>query len=464
MKKEYQENRYTFFDVETPNSSNNSICSIGIIHLEVNEIVFSKEYLVNPEARFDNVNMGIHGITPRMVEQAPVFPQVWEEIKDYFTNAVVVAHNAAFDLNVLTKTLLTYDIAVPEFCYICTLEKARKHIPKEKYGSYKLNILTEAFQINLRNHHNAMCDTIACKEIFGILTERYGIVDNDIRTYTIRTENLGTTKKSIVQKAINTIYGIVYGIGCDQKIKVAEYQAIYDWMEENKEFKGNIEFKECYDLLQEVLADEYITYTEYNSLMECFQVYKSSSLFSDSTLSMQVLKGIVKGIEADREVNTEEAQELFKWMNENVGLKGNYPFDKIFNTLEHVLENNIIDQEEEKILLEIFYQFTNPEEVSCLEIDLNGKVCCLTGSFSNGTKSDVEKLISCMGGSCVDRLNKTVDYLIVGGQGSDSWKYGNYGSKVNKAVQMQEKGMAIQIVSEKTLYQQNMDKGIMNLL
>jgi len=83
---------------------------------------------------------------------------------------------------------------------------------------------------------------------------------------------------------------------------------------------------------------------------------------------------------------------------------------------------------------------------------LNGKVCCLTGSFSNGTKSDVEELIVCRGGSCIDGLNKTVDYLIVGGQGSDSWKYGNYGSKVSKAVQMQEKGSAIQIVGEKTLY------------
>jgi len=265
-------------------------------------------------------------------------------------------------------------------------------------------------------------------------------------------ENAGTIKKSIVQNAINTIYGIIYGIGCDQKIKVAEYQAIYEWMEESKEFRSNTEFQECYILLQEVLADEYISFAEYSSLMECFQVYKSSSLFSDSTLSMQILKGIVRGIEADREVNTEEVQELYKWMEANAGLKGNYPFDKIFTTLENVLENNIIDQEEEKLLLEMFCQFTNPETVSCSEIDLNGKVCCLTGNFSNGTKADVEEYIACKGGSCISSLNRTADYLIVGGQGSDDWKYGNYGSKVSKAVQMQEKGSVIRIVDEKTLY------------
>lgn len=234
MKKEYQANRFTFFDVETPNSSNNSICSIGIIHQEEDEIVFSKEYLVNPETRFDDINMGIHGITPMMVVHAPAFPLIWNEIKVYFTNAVIVAHNATFDLNVLSKTLFTYDIAVPEFNYICTLQKARRHIPKERYGSHRLNVLCDAYQIGLNNHHNAMCDTIACKEIFEIFKEQFGVDDRDIGTYFIKTNNLSSTKKSIVQKEINTIYGIIYGMGCDKKIKVAEYKAINEWMEENK--------------------------------------------------------------------------------------------------------------------------------------------------------------------------------------------------------------------------------------
>lgn len=453
MKKVYQANRFTYFDVETPNSSNNSICSIGLIHQENDEIVFSKEYLVNPETRFDNVNIEIHGITPRMVENAPIFAQIWDEIEEYFTNAIVVAHNATFDLNVLSKTLYKYDIAIPEFNYICTLDKARRHISKDKYGSHKLNVLCEAFQINLDNHHNVMCDAIACKDLFELFKEQYGFDDRDVKTYAIKMYNLGSTKKSLVQKAINTIFGIIYGIGCDKKIDNEEYQAIYEWMEENKEFRDNLEFKECYDLLDEVLADEYITYEEYKALMEYFQVYRSSNIYSDSTLSMQILKGIIRGIEADRKVNTKEAQELYKWMKENAKLKGNYPFDKIFNTLEHVLENNEIDQDEEKLLLDIFKQFTNPEEVSCTEIDFNGKVCCLTGTFSYGSKSDVEKLIVTRGGSCINGLNKTVDYLIVGGQGSDSWKYGNYGSKVNKAIQMQEKGSKIQIISEKALIQ-----------
>ncbi|MHB8128911.1 MAG: BRCT domain-containing protein [Mobilitalea sp.] len=82
---------------------------------------------------------------------------------------------------------------------------------------------------------------------------------------------------------------------------------------------------------------------------------------------------------------------------------------------ENVLENGMVDANEEKLLLEIFTQFTHPEKVSCAEIELGGKVCCLTGSFNNGAKSDVEAAIMKKGGTCVAGLNKNVDYLIVGG-------------------------------------------------
>lgn len=140
-------------------------------------------------------------------------------------------------------------------------------------------------------------------------------------------------------------------------------------------------------------------------------------------------------------------------MEANTALKGNYPFDKIFNTLENVLENGIIDSDEEIQLLEIFSKFTNPEKEACSKVDLNGKVCCLTGSFNNGAKSDVEAFISCKGGICVAGLNKTVDYLIVGRQGSEAWKFGNYGGKISKAVQMQEKGSNIMILGEDILFQ-----------
>jgi len=446
-------NNYTVVDVETPNAMNNSICSIAVLHVKDNQVAYSKEYLVKPEASFDNYNMNINHINAQMVENAPIFPAVWEEIKHFITNGIVIAHNALFDLNVIGKTLNRYDIAVPDIHYICTLEKSRRHIPKERFGSHKLDALCDAFQIDLENHHNAMCDTNACKKLFDILSKEFEIEDSDIKTFRFQLERCANSaKKSVLQKAMNDLYGVIFGISCDKVIKKEENIAILNWMEENKEFKTDEEFGTCYNLLAAVLEDGIISKEEYYQLMGCISVHLSSNLYSDVTLSMQVLMGIIKGIAIDKKINIKEAKELYKWMEIHAALKGNYPFDKIFTTLEAALDNGVIDEIEEKNLLTVFKHFLNPEQIQENDIVLNGRVCCLTGTFTNGTKADVEKLINSKGGTCISGLNKSVDYLIVGGQGSSDWKYGNYGGKINKAVQMQEKGSAIQIVSEAALY------------
>ena len=41
-----------------------------------------------------------------------------------------------------------------------------------------------------------------------------------------------------------------------------------------------------------------------------------------------------------------------------------------------------------------------------------------------------------------------LDVLILGETGSAAWKYGNYGSKYEKACQLNEKGKSILIVKE----------------
>ena len=75
---------YTVFDVETANSQRDSICSIGIIRCENNQVVYEKEILINPEVEFNYYNTRIHGIKEVDVIDAPIFPEVWNEIGKYF--------------------------------------------------------------------------------------------------------------------------------------------------------------------------------------------------------------------------------------------------------------------------------------------------------------------------------------------------------------------------------------------
>mgnify|MGYP000140214245 FL=1 len=48
-------------------------------------------------------------------------------------------------------------------------------------------------------------------------------------------------------------------------------------------------------------------------------------------------------------------------------------------------------------------------------------------------------------------VTKKLNYLIVGGLGSDQWKHGNFGAKVEKAIQYRSDGIPIKIVHEESL-------------
>ena len=60
--------RIVAFDVETPNSHNDRISSIGITVVENGIIADNLYYLVNPETYFDMFNVQLTGITPEMAK------------------------------------------------------------------------------------------------------------------------------------------------------------------------------------------------------------------------------------------------------------------------------------------------------------------------------------------------------------------------------------------------------------
>ena len=154
--------RYIVFDTETPNSRNDSICSIGITVVENGAIVEERYDLVDPEARFDVFNVELHGISPDMVRFEKNFPVLWEEIEPIMNSGILVAHNASFDLGVLGKLFRRYGISRSGDDYACTVQLGRKCLPNAP--NHKLNTLCELLNISL-DHHNAASDSHACAEL-----------------------------------------------------------------------------------------------------------------------------------------------------------------------------------------------------------------------------------------------------------------------------------------------------------
>lgn len=207
------EQSITFVDVETPNYQNNSISSIGVINVDGDGVVTTKYFLVDPEAHFDRFNIELTGITPEMVADQPNFKEVWSEIEPYFTNSLVVAHNAVFDLSVISACLQRYDLPIFPIFYTCTYRISRAlKIPS---NSYKLNDLSSYYHVTLDNHHNALADSKACMEIFYYLLKEPNLetLDQYVKCFEPTKGNKDN------KKYLEVLIGLLTGIGFDNYFK-----------------------------------------------------------------------------------------------------------------------------------------------------------------------------------------------------------------------------------------------------
>jgi len=154
---------FAAIDFETANEGRDSACSLGLVIVEKNKVVDKKYWLIRPKnLRFNPINISIHGITKKDVENQPEFNELWPQIKEIIDNKVVIAHNASFDMSVLRHVLSTYNIEFPSLKYACTVQIAKKAWPQ--LLSHRLNIVSEYLGVSL-NHHNALEDAYACSEV-----------------------------------------------------------------------------------------------------------------------------------------------------------------------------------------------------------------------------------------------------------------------------------------------------------
>lgn len=172
--------RYIVFDTETPNRRNDCICSMGITVVENGTITEERYDLVDPEAHFDLFNVNLHGISPEMVRFEKNFLLLWEEWEPLFNSGVLVAHNAPFDLGVLSKLFRRYGIKRTEDRYLCTVRLGRLCIPQAP--NHKLNTLCSMLDIPL-DHHHAASDSHACAELLCHYLHQQFPVDRYIRQW-----------------------------------------------------------------------------------------------------------------------------------------------------------------------------------------------------------------------------------------------------------------------------------------
>ena len=445
---------YTVIDIENPNHYNDSICSIGIVDVKNGEENLRKEFLVNPEADFDRKNIEKNGITELMVRNKPKIIEVWDSsLKEYFENNIIVGHNVRYDLSVIAKHLERNSIKMPEIDYVDTMVLANKYLPN--VGGNSLGFLCKHFNIDIKKQHNALNDAVGCYYILKKIMEKNNLEESDIGKYNYEFGHLEDHRlyDNRVSLEINNFYGMVKGIIADKLMNEKEIREIKLWIDKINEYSNQEPFCYIVPRLINILEDETVTEEEQRTIMNMLQKFIVGNIHSNITISLQILIGIIKGICCDNELNEREINSLKLWLDDNKMLAGNYPYDKILHCVKRVLDDGKITEDEKLELYNVFKEFLDPsirEEIG-EEMVFIDNVFCLTGDFCYGKKEDVGKMIENAGGVIVQNVSKKTNYLIVGGSGSKDWAYGNYGTKVKKAIEYQERGIDIKILYEEEI-------------
>ena len=450
----------TYFDVEWANPINKAICQVGLIceDYQTEEAIIPEQNLyINPEASFDQMCINVHGITRERVAGEKTFPEIWDGIKSCFTNSVVIGHNvAAADLNALVRALSRYNLDIPELFYIDTLEIAKDTIPYGYINGYSLSSLCRYFSIEIEITHDAFDDACACKDVLKNLIHASGIdLEQYVRKYDAPPEIPFNPYFSdpLVRKAITDYYGIVKGIMADNVITEEERCYLTKWKQENDDIIKAPQLEKLVNYIDDALSDNLLTEAEKNGINAILAEYYSTIKAAPETTATQILDGILRGIAADDIVSEAECRQLQEWLYNNAFLKGHFPYDKVFSTVEKVLEDGVVTKEESDYLIKEIAAILNPVEQLKSSVDsIEGKTVCLSGNFKYGPKSAVAEYVRNKGGIIEEAVKKNLDILVVGDSECMAYANGTYGTKVKKAIEYNNKGCHIKIIKEADLF------------
>jgi len=162
---------YAIVDIETTGgyADHHRITEIAIYHHDGLQITDLYHTLLNPGRKIPQFITGLTGITSRMVEEAPAFETVAEEIMGWLKDRIFVAHNAHFDFSFLKKEFEGVGVNW-QTKKLCTVRLSRKIIPGLE--SYSLGRLAESLGIKIPDRHRAGGDAQATARIFSLLLQR----------------------------------------------------------------------------------------------------------------------------------------------------------------------------------------------------------------------------------------------------------------------------------------------------
>jgi DNA polymerase III epsilon subunit family exonuclease len=149
---------YAVVDVETTGLSartGDRICEVAVVLGRDGKIIDQYQSLVNPLRPISYGASAVNGISNGMVLNAPTFRNVAPALVEALDGAVLVAHNASFDLSFISAELRLAGFEPPTNPVIDTLALARRCYT---FTSNKLGNVARSLGIQTQGLHRALAD------------------------------------------------------------------------------------------------------------------------------------------------------------------------------------------------------------------------------------------------------------------------------------------------------------------
>jgi hypothetical protein len=181
---------------------------------------------------------------------------------------------------------------------------------------------------------------------------------------------------------IRALHGFLQGIASDGEITFQEAKALKRWLKDRQDILHGWPFRDIFQLVSEVLADNHISPEEHARLLVvCLQ-------FSERPAEKIVIDPTI--------------------MPNLTFLQTDAPELK---TLDYVCKKEVC------VLFE-------------------GKTFCFTGKMQSGSRAEMHRRVEERGGVPKDNVVQDLDFLVVGGNSNPAWIYSTYGRKIERVMEI----------------------------
>jgi DNA polymerase-3 subunit epsilon len=167
---------FVVVDLETTGGAagDDAITEVGAVKVRGGEVLGEFQTLVNPGMAINPFVSVLTGITDAMVYGAPSIGSVVPAFLEFARGAVLVAHNAPFDVGFLKAACARLTIPWPGFALVDTAVLGRRVLTRDEVPNCKLATLASFFHAATTPTHRALDDARATVDVLHGLIARLG--------------------------------------------------------------------------------------------------------------------------------------------------------------------------------------------------------------------------------------------------------------------------------------------------